>query len=578
MDITIKNKKLHNEEQTITVNDSVLTLIGENGCGKSTILESIFSKYLTDDALRTICFSSGQNELFTQLFNSHKSQNRRYLKREDNNYITSFYFNHSWARILIFISTILKPNGHVREFLKAKNYIQVSEDNKEDITTRLTYHFRIRKYYSDRIRKDIELEATPDFDFTTPLLRKSHYHETLQNIVSCYNIDYEFETHETLFKRKLTLNNSSFFNIFTDKDVNRIFTFWSLATYSYHKNIELDDCRLYFRDNIELEHLSDGEYQLLSIYAMIDLFDNENTIFLFDEIDSHLYYKNLDKLWKFLQNSIQGKVITTTHISDSILKNDFTNIKLIQNGKVEHDLTLKELAKRLSNVVGKQKYEYQLASRVKNIVLIDNEDDWVIFKKLAEKKITEDTSNVFSNLVPFQRTSSYNNNSEIFGKGKLKFAQDFKDQINGHAIQTKNIFMICDRDKLSKNSIDADLKVNVHADFHDIRNFNGVSSHLLSWKRMEIENYLVSVSMLTEKGKIQDLQNQFARVNFNINDNLDDSSDIEEFDAKILLHPLYKPNGFEESALDELISLIPIEEISDDIVTMYNYLKSNIAY
>jgi ABC-type multidrug transport system ATPase subunit len=360
------------------------------------------------------------------------------------------------------------------------------------------------------------------------------------------------------------------------RDVNKIFSFISAAVADNYFLI-LQETELQLKNGLKLKDLSDGEYQLLSVYSIIDLFDTANTLFLFDEIDSHLYYKNLEKVWILLQNSINGKVITTTHISDSILNNCFSNIKLIQRGKIEHDLTLRELAKRLTHVVGKKKYELQLATRVENIVLVDNEDDWVIFKKLAEKKINENTQQVFSKIIPFKRTSSYNNDSEIFGKGKLQFAKDFKEQLNGNPIQTKQIFMICDRDKLSKNSIDNELKVNIHNDYRDIRNFNGVRSHLLSWKRMEIENYLISVSMLTEKGKIQDLQNNFPRVNFNPNDNLDDSSDIEEYDAKELLHPLYKPNGFDETALDELISLIPEGEISEDIDTMYNYLKSNIA-
>ncbi|NMV42278.1 AAA family ATPase, partial [Vibrio parahaemolyticus] len=48
--------------------------------------------------------------------------------------------------------------------------------------------------------------------------------------------------------------------------------------------------------NIELDDLSDGEYQLLFLYALIDLFDAPNTLFLFDEADSHLHYKNVEKL------------------------------------------------------------------------------------------------------------------------------------------------------------------------------------------------------------------------------------------------------------------------------------------
>lgn len=582
MELIVSRNKLHDQEQTISLDSSVLTLIGENGCGKSSILEALFEEYVNSDNYNTICFSSGQNELFTKIFDKHKWESRRYVK-QGNSSIVSFYFNYSWVRILVFFASVLKSEGLVRKFLVQNNYITEREivdgGKKEDISSRLHTRFKVRKSYKNKILREIEKEETGEITPNDESLRRSDYNVTLEKILSTFNINFTLDddARQNLRRTQIDLTSTNVYNIFRETTSEKIFSFLSLSTYGWEANFEFKDFELYFNNNFEFKQLSDGEYQLLSIYAIIDLFDSENTIFLFDEIDSHLHFKNLEKLWNLLQNSIYGKVITTTHISDSILNNNFSNIKLIQRGKIEHDLTLRELAKRLTNIVGKKKYELQLATRIENIVLVDNEDDWVIFRKLAEKKIDEDTNQVFSKLIPFKRTSSYNNDSEIFGKGKLQFAKDFREQLNGSQIQTKQIFMICDRDKLSKNSIDNEMKVNIHNDYRDIRNFNGVHSHLLSWKRMEIENYLISVSMLIEKGKIQDLRNIFPRVNFTVNDNLDNSSDIEEYDAKELLHPLYKPDGFNETELDELVSLIPKEEISEDIVTMYNYLKNNIA-
>lgn len=577
MVIEINSNKLCNERQTINFTNNVLTLVGENGCGKSSILEAVFEKYIEDEQIRTICFSSGQNELFTNLFYRHKQRNRRYLQKEENQYISSFYFNYDWVRVLVFFASVLKQNGRVREFLVSRGYIDVN--GEDDVSSKLHFPFRIRKYYKARIDNEILEEAKPDFDFETKLVRKSYFHEILVRLLAVYNITFEFgdEKYQTLFKRGLELNSSKVFQIFTDKDINRIFSFWAIATHTYERNIDIDECSLVFKNNMEFRQLSDGEYQLLSIYALIDLFDSNNTIFLFDEIDSHLYYRNLEKLWNVLKNQLSGKVITTTHIADSILRNDYDDLKLIERGKIENELTLRELAKRLTSVVGKEKFEFQLASRTKNIVLIDHEDDWMIFKKLASKKLNEDTSLVFSKIIPFQRTSNFNNNYDVFGLGKLKFVKEFKEQINGTNIQTQKIFLICDKDKLSRNSISNDLQVGFPNDYKELKNFNNISTFLLSWKRLEIENYLLSVSMLNNKGKLNDLQNQFGRVQLSINDNLDDCADIEEFDAKALLHPLYKPNGFSETLLDNLIDLIPNEEISGDIVTMYTFLKDNIA-
>ena len=43
--------------------------------------------------------------------------------------------------------------------------------------------------------------------------------------------------------------------------------------------------KLLIKNDLEFQQLSDGEYQLLSIYALIDLFDEVDTVFLLDEVD-----------------------------------------------------------------------------------------------------------------------------------------------------------------------------------------------------------------------------------------------------------------------------------------------------
>ncbi|MDN6290683.1 MAG: AAA family ATPase, partial [Tetragenococcus koreensis] len=116
MEIGFKSK-LVDTEQSLDLSNGLVTFIGQNGCGKSSILEAIFKKYIEDEGLKVICFSSGQNELFSSLFNQHKKINRRYLKENEESAINSFYFDSSWVRMLIFWSTIFKQNGFVREYL-----------------------------------------------------------------------------------------------------------------------------------------------------------------------------------------------------------------------------------------------------------------------------------------------------------------------------------------------------------------------------------------------------------------------------------------------------------------------------
>ncbi|RSK39971.1 AAA family ATPase [Mangrovimonas spongiae] len=581
MQIDFKSK-LCDEDQSLDLSNGLITFIGQNGCGKSSILEAIFKKYIEDEDLKVICFSSGQNELFSSLFKNHKKVNRRYLNEQEESPINSFYFDSSWVRMLVFWSTIFKPNGLVRKYLKEKNYID-TDDLNDDISSTLHFRFRIRKYYVEKIKREIEKEEKTDqneegYEFEENQLRKTSFHETIESIISVFNIDFDFLNNNNLIKRWLSFNSKKAYDVFTHKDINRIFTFWALATNGWTANTELWECALKFKDNLEFSVLSDGEYQLLSIYAILDLFDSDNTIFLFDEIDSHLYYENIEKLWNVLKTA-SGKIITTTHISDSILQNEIESIKLIENGVIESDMTIKELSKRLSNIVGKDSYEINVASRIRKIVLIDDHVDWLIFKKLATKKIGEEVLPIFDEIVPIKRSSSFKTADEKFGKGKLLFVEDFKNNAPNNLI-TEDIFLICDRDDLPLNQIQEDLTVNIHRGFRGLRSFkiNGKTtrSHLLSWKRREIENYLLCPTMLTYFNKLQELQNHFPLVSLAVNNTLDASADIRDFDSKTILHPLYKDGGFDENKLDDMIEQIPASEISNDIELMYNYLRDNI--
>ena len=67
--------------------------------------------------------------------------------------------------------------------------------------------------------------------------------------------------------------------------------------------------------------------------------------------------------------------------------------------------------------------------------------------------------------------------------------------------------------------------------------------------------------------------------NYNIGDNLDNITDFRNGDFKTVLRPLYniEVTGFNEEMLEDMISHIPVDEISNDIELVYNYLRDTIA-
>lgn len=323
--------------------------------------------------------------------------------------------------------------------------------------------------------------------------------------------------------------------------------------------------------------MSDGEYQLLSIYSLIDLFDSDNTIFLFDEIDSHLHYKNIQLLWNTL-NNINGKVLTTSHIVDSIIVNDFDTIKLIDDGNIQQNTPIEKVFDRLNTITSNDTYKFKVSSKLDNIVLVENYTDWFIFRELCIIKMDSGyNEDVFNGIHYINCSSGYENHTEVFGNNKLNWYKKYKEVISRSDSKVKNIFMICDRDDLSIGSIKDNLIVTETEEHKPIlKKHSRTTPHLLSWKRKQIENYLISKSMLDYYGMTESILNKLERSFELTNTNLD-CIQIQSLEIKDELKVLYSDeNGVDYLKLKEVIGKIPKEEISEDIKIMYGYIKSKV--
>ena len=199
-----------------------------------------------------------------------------------------------------------------------------------------------------------------------------------------------------------------------------------------------------------MNDLSDGEHQLLAIYSLIDLFDAKNALFLLDEVDSHLYYHNIQKLWESFEK-IQGKVITTTHSADSIILNQFTNIRLVQGGKIEEETIAEKILKRLESLSFGHNYKLSIAGKLKYLALVEDYFDWFIFTELCKKSIPDIDNSVLDHIHYIKCSSGYSNTTQRFGSSKVEWVNEFLKY--GDNRITKSIFLICDRDNLPLEDI-----------------------------------------------------------------------------------------------------------------------------
>lgn len=582
---------LHNQTQILEI-DKIATFIGGNGSGKSTILKSIFDEKLkgtTYEDYKIVCFSSGQNESYSKNFSEYLNVER--AKRNALN-LDCFYYDKAWSMLLIFLATTSKRDGAVRTFLKQNEYISENE-YEEDESTKLTFKVKVDKSYTNLVKKSLEDESNGELDVIT----NKSYHRTLHSFINTLvSNDYDFN--EPLSLQTLHLDQDKLSTISFEEDADasfdsKIMFFTQAADNNYF--IVKENLELTFERNgriLHLSALSDGEYQLLFLYSLIDLFDSETTLFLLDEADSHLHYKNIDRLWK-VYSQVQGSIITTTHLLDSITKSGIERLKVIEKGQIKSGKKLIHLTHRLKDLSEINNVKFQAISLFKNIILIDDENDWEQFKLLVKRKLANSTQesqeieNKLCNFVVLKCNSGFEGKGkEVFADKKISWLRNFLEYIEGQRFKTKNIFLVCDRDELQLANVGTE-KCSLLVKGCSINNNNNTvnpKSHLLSWKRREIKHYLLSHSaLISDINEVEvelDLGNRSKLLPSNSGDYKtcgdynDKLATIKSDIVKNIVDPYIniENQGFCIEKTKAYVDTIAKEEISEDIVNMYNYL------
>ncbi|KQE19632.1 AAA family ATPase, partial [Acinetobacter pittii] len=472
-----------------------------------------------------------------------------------------------------FIATMIK-NGYVRKFLSSKNYIDESFDKRDDITTTLNISIRVEQVYVNRIQDALKEEERGDGN----TFRTSPYHLTLESFIhSIVDNNYEFD--EPLLS-KIKLSYENFFKPnFVESDENffdSIITFFTQAAdndYFFDK----PTAQLNFKNDLFVSDLSDGEYQILFIYALLDLFDDEDTLFLLDEVDSHLHYKNIEQLWAAL-HSIKGYTLTTTHLLDSITSplNSFDNLKIVDKGIIHEDRKIRAIIERLSNLSRMESVNFEVCSKLDNIVLMDDYNDWTIFLALAGKKQL-DISKI-SKVHVIKQASSYGSINEILGKAKIEWVNTM---LSFNLAKAKNIFMICDRDEAKINFKEDGVSVAAKNELLGKINKNKkINIHLLAWQRREIKNYLLSYTALSKAGLINEINNcNIAQRDFLRENDPGDNNSIRNMNVKSLVTNLIDTDGIglDIDKLNHYIDNVPSLEISKDIEDMYNFIVEKLS-
>ncbi|HHR6404543.1 TPA: AAA family ATPase [Providencia alcalifaciens] len=586
MELTLAPNPLYDQPQTLHI-DKVATLIGENGSGKSSILHSIFRKQIAEpsDMLQLICATSGQNENFSSFFERRLTSLRSRKDISDIDF-SSLFFTQKDVRFLTFLAYTFKKNGLVFNFVNNHKAFQ------DQVSVKLRLKISVPDAYIKNVQQDQIAEAK---DYEHPSIRKRPFNQRLdaflEKIETLPDLDALIETGKGLKSTEAEVTYEQFFDVFDGSTVDAT---KFLIEGSYNEYFfSASETSLYLTDNIEFSSLSDGEYQFLFIASLIDLFDSTSSLFMFDEVDSHLHHKNVELLWDILSKT-KGKVITTTHLVDSIAENDFESLFLVENGQIKNEQKSQKLLERLKILSKSKVVELEIASKLKNICLIDYYNDWKIFELLAKQKRLD--WRPLSSINPIAKSSGYNSVGDSFGASKLKWLHELRDMKEYlrvckaevhkkdkalHPRKITNVFMICDRDELPEANIHAQSGVEVVGVDHSAIFDLGlpcperINCHLLTWKRREIKNYLLSHTALSHHNVLAAINNpDIAQRSHLQPNNPGDNDDIRRLNAKDVINPLINTDGvgLDIDKLQAYIDLIPPEEISEDITNMYNFI------
>lgn len=260
---------------------------------------------------------------------------------------------------------------------------------------------------------------------------------------------------------------------------------------------------------VELGGLSDGEHQILSIYCLLDLFDSENTIFLLDEVDSHIHPKSIYPFWKVLKES-KGYLLASTHNVVSMARQNVNFLYFFDDGLIVNDIRKKSNV--LEMIHGNYFFNHVSCSmflQSKKLVLIDDVNDWIIFIELM-RSLGKNVEELENDFCVFGVPSGFTTGMAAKEIGNLKedwvnlFMHTIQHHISEDAdVNLEKIFLICDKDDFPHDALINNNTKNYNIPLGKTKNINVIKKKnfkldKIVWNRRYIESYLLSPTALRE--------------------------------------------------------------------------------
>lgn len=475
----IKTLNIYNYKNlNIELNNSssIIALIGNNGSGKSNILEAISTIFfhLYNKKEKDIPFNfrleyiiGGNQSVLIEKKNStinfkveekHYADIQQFLPRQ----IVALYSgeeNRLWLKsyqplYMAYISNINKS--------------EISGLGEYLIVPKMLY---INKFYWHISLLCLLLSDAPD--------TKKFCEETL-GIDKINSIKFDFNTANytnysysavksfiNLIDKKSDYTISELKNVIAESpySLDIIFKYLYLA-FTPEKKKMLENITIKYNDeNLDIEDFSEGEKKMLLIKAALEFAGLEDSLFLLDEPDAHIHLSNKIQIKNVFKDYLDTRqVILTTHsptLTDT-LEDD--SLYMLNTGK----LVPSKKQEILENVSGEFWNKFQqnsfIASKKPIILLVEGKHDKEhitnAFEALKDDFETLDFEifklNTETNIQPFLRglyESEFDNTKIYIGlfDRETKILNDFRNPKNYTKIEGKEYYKILESDKPNTN-------------------------------------------------------------------------------------------------------------------------------
>ena len=279
-----------------------------------------------------------------------------------------------------------------------------------------------------------------------------------------------------------------------------------------------------------------GFLQWLSVYTFA--LSPKIDVLLLDEPDAHLHcslQKDLIEELKLISKNRHKQIVVATHSSEVIKTFDYDSILFINNGNPKY-LSNDDQKVVALNEIGTDYFPLiESIEKNKHILFVENESDAIYLKTFCKK-----FSSWPENLTVWPTSAHHKERKEFF--------LQLKDKIPG-----LKALSLRDRDNKNYKGITADLS---EKGVKDIKEANDVEIRFRTWRRWEMESYLMCVSAMARlyanehpEKKVEECETEIKKYlsdehslvvprNYKQSDKTSKNGWMFDRDAKELIHPV----------------------------------------